>query len=161
MLKLALRSHPSRGLFNRTAEVRSPAVSVTRRGEKRNLQLRGETLTLLMRRTAVRQSSSSLCLWCLSMLNTPSMRPNILKYRTVIIDLQITHPHVLGICILLFLCGRGSQLPRRQNRLKASCLCLRILTQEVCRARCRVFTLSSDDREARIIILIQQCYLRL
>lgn len=131
--RLVLRSHPSWGLFKKTVELWSLAVSVTWWRQKRNLQLRGETSALLMRRTAVRQSPSSLCLWCLSMLNTHSMIQNILKYRTVIIDLQNTHPHVLGICILLFFShGRGSRLPWRQNCLKASCLCLHILTREVC-----------------------------
>lgn len=163
MLQAVLRSHPSRGLFKKkTAKVWSPVVSVSRRREKRNPQLRGETSARLMRRTAVRQPPSSLRLWCLSMLNTHSMIQNILKYGTVIIDLQNTHPHVLGIYILhFFFRSRGSRLPRRQNCLKAFCLCLHILTQEVCWARCLFFTLSNDDRRARIIILIQHCYLRL
>lgn len=58
--------------------------------QKRNPQLRGETSAHLMRRTAVRQSPHSLHLWCLSMLNTHSMKQNILKYRTVIVNLQNT-----------------------------------------------------------------------
>lgn len=70
--------------------------------EKRNPQLRGETSARLMRRMAVRQSPSSLRLWCLSMLNTHSMIQNILKYRTVIIDLQNTHPYVPGIYFVRF-----------------------------------------------------------
>lgn len=107
MLRLVLRSHPSWGLFKNTVKLWSLAVSGTWWRQKRNLQLRGETSALLMRRTAVRQSPSSLCLWCLSMLNTHSMIQNILKYRTVIIDLQNTHPHVLGICILLFFLMAG------------------------------------------------------
>lgn len=53
-----------------------------------------------MRSTAVRQSSSSLRLWCLSRIH--SMIQNILKYRTVIIALLNTHPHVLKIYILIF-----------------------------------------------------------
>lgn len=129
----------------KTAKVGSPFLFQGLK-EKRSPPLRGETSARLMRRTAVRQSSSTLRLWCLSMIH--SMIQNILKYRTVIIGLQNTHPHVLGIYILNFFRGRGSGLPRRQNCLKASCLCLYILTQEVCWA-CWVvvfFTLSNDDR---------------
>lgn len=107
MVKLVLRSHPSWGLFKKAVKVWSLAVSVTWWRQKRNLQLRGESSALLMKRTAVRQSPSSLCLWCLSMFNTHSMIQNILKYRTVIIDLQNIHPRVRGICILLFFSWQG------------------------------------------------------
>lgn len=117
-----LRAHPSRGLFKETAKVWSPAVSVARvwGEEKRDPQLRGETWAHLMRGMVFRRSLSSLRLWCLSMLNTHSMIQNILKYRTVIIDLQNTHTHVQGIGSLHFFHGGGSQLPRRKNCLKAS-----------------------------------------
>lgn len=40
------------------------------------------------------QSPCSLRLWCLSMLSTHSMIQNILKYRTVIVDLQNIRPRV-------------------------------------------------------------------
>lgn len=75
-------------------------VPVQRRKERRNPQLRGETSARLMRSTAVRHSSSSLRLWCLSRIH--SMIQNILKYRTVIIALLNTHPHVLRIYIQIF-----------------------------------------------------------
>lgn len=100
-----------------------------REGEKRNPQLRGETSARLMRRTAVRQSPSTLRLWCLSMLNTHSMIQNILKYGTVIIHLQDTLSHVPGSTFCFFSLSGGSQVPWRQNYLKAFCLCVHILTQ--------------------------------
>lgn len=109
MLKPVLRSHPSGRLFQKTVKgLITGGFSVARQREKRNPQLRGETSAHLMRKTAVRQSPPSLCLWCLSMLNTHSMIQKILKYRTVIIDLQNTYPHVLGIYILHFFSWQGA-----------------------------------------------------
>ena len=92
-----------------------------------------------MRRTAVRQSPSSLRLWCLSMLNTHSMIQNIWKYRTVIIDLQNTHPHVLGIYILHVFHSRGSPLPWRENCLRHIVFCLHNLTHDACWSCCLLF----------------------
>lgn len=122
---------------------------VGRQDESRGPLLRGETSVRLMRRSAVRQSSSSLRLWCLSMI--PSMIQNILKYRTVINGLQNARPRVRPS---EFFHGRGSHLPRRQNSLKAHCLCPHSLTG------CLLSMLSYDDRRARIIVLIQHCYVR-
>lgn len=159
-IKAVLKSHLSGGLLTKWKQPRQDHRFCFRAGrEKKHPLLRGETLARLMRRTAVRQSSSSLRFWCLSMIH--SMIQNILKYRTVIISLQNTHLHVQGIYILNFFHSGGSCLPWRQNCWKAHRLCLYILTQWVCCACCFFFSLRNDDRQERIIILIQHRYLRL
>lgn len=84
-----LESH----LKMKTAKV-GPLLLVVRRDESGDPLPRGETSARLMRRTAVRQSSSSLRLWCLSRIS--SMIQNILKYRTVIIGLQNARLRVRG-----------------------------------------------------------------
>lgn len=145
-------AHLESHLKMKTAKV-GPLFLVVRQDESGGPLPRGETSARLMRRAAVRQSSSSLRLWCLSMI--PSMIQNILKYRTVIIGLQNAHLRVLGDLPSEFFRGRGSHLPRRQNSLKACCLCTQSLTD------CLLFMLSYDDSRARIIVLIQHCYVRL
>lgn len=154
MLKPFLKSPQSRGLCKKDTGQGKITVSVSRRKERRNPQLRGETSASLMRRTAVRESSSSLRLWCLSMIH--SMIQNILKYRTVITSLQNTH--VLGIYILNFFRGRGSCLPWKQ-----SCVVFffTFWHRRPVDHAAFFFTLSNDDRQSRIIILIQHCYLSL
>lgn len=83
----------------KTAKV-GPLFLVVRQDESGGPLPRGETSARLMRRTAVRQSSSSLRLWCPSMI--PSMIQNILKYRTVIIGLQNARLRVRGTYHLNF-----------------------------------------------------------
>lgn len=78
---------------------------VERQDESGGPLLRGETLVRLMRRSAVRQSSASLRLWCLSMI--PSMIQNILKYRTLISGLQNARLPVRGTYHLNFLVVGG------------------------------------------------------
>lgn len=73
---------------------------VGRQDESGGPLLRGETSVRLMRRSAVRQSSSSLRLWCLSMIL--SVIQNILKHRTVINGLQNARLRVRGTYHLNF-----------------------------------------------------------
>lgn len=61
--------------------------------EKKPPAERGD-LSLFNEENGSLQSSCSLRLWCLSMLSTHSMIQNILKYRTVIVDLQNIRPRV-------------------------------------------------------------------
>lgn len=79
------------------------------------------------------------------------MKQNILKYRPVIIDLQNTHHHVLGIYIQRVSRGGGSLLPSSKTT-KLLSLFLHVLTHE---AQIRpASVLCINDKGGRLIVFI-------
>lgn len=83
------------------------------------------------------------------MLNTHSMMQNILKYRTVIIDLRNTHlPYTRNLHFACFLWqGVLLSLERKKNCQRGCVFCLHILSHETCWSFCFHFTLSRDEKE--------------
>lgn len=91
------------------------------------------------------------------------MIQNILKYRTVIIALLNTHPHVLKIYILIFFSLVGG-LVCLGGKTVESVLSLSLSSDTGGLLSTLAFfflTLSNSDRQAGIIILIQHRYVRL